>query len=921
MARGGDLPTGAVTFLNSDLEGSTALLSRLGERYGEVLYTHRRLLREVWAEHDGLELSTEGDAFLVVFVEPVQALLAAAKAQRVLAAQRWPEGESVRVRMGVHTGVPRVRDGEYWGIDIHYVVRLCTAANGGQVLVSAATASLVSAELEDLGEHALKDFPTPRRVFHLVVDGLGAASFPRPRTLRAGQTNLPEQISSFVGRERELSEVRELLASSRLVTLTGTGGVGKTRLAVRVGSELLDGTGDGVWFVDLAAVSDPAGVPAAVAAGLRVTLPAGASALEILAGALEGRNLLVVIDNCEQVVGAVAPLVEGLLLRCNGVSVLATSREPLRVTGEEVYRVPSLATPTQGVEDAESVRESDAVRLFVERAGVQRAGLLVDGTNAALLARVCRRLDGIPLAIELAAVRVRSLSLAELDARLDHRLSLLRSGARTAPQRQQTLRALIDWSYELLTAPERTVLARLSVFAGSGFDLEAAEAVGDPDGVDALEVIDVLDELVAKNLLVAEDISGAVRYRLLETVREYAAAKLAAEGAPGVAGAKRAHLHHYSSLAESVGPMLRSAERRTALDRLWAEYENLLTALDYCLESGDVDPGLRLAGALTSFWHLRGGAAEIRPILERLLTHPAAQDPTLGRARALVADSEQALVLWEIEPAIARAQEGLEIARRHHEPSLVAEALYLLAFAEYCHGEAQRALEHAEEGIAVAGEVDDASMLAALHAAAAAALDNLDADSRPAAEHSLAYARQSGNPHQIGFALRNLGYLNLIEGEPAQARVLLEEAVAIQRDLGQPWEVVEGLMEIALADLCSGDREAAEELLAEQLPVAQRLGHRNRVAWGLLSLALAIVDDTVAASLHGAAEAEQGRVGLRLDPLETRLRDADQRRRQAALGERGFQAAYDFGRGLDANRALAFALSGHPGSPVRAEAQ
>lgn len=468
-SEGADLPVGVVTLLFSDIEGSTWLLQALGEAYGEVLAGHHRLLREVWPAHGGVEVDTVGDAVFVAFADPTQALGAAGAAQSALSAHTWPPGGEVRVRMGVHTGSPRVRDRNYWGIDVHYAAQLCSAAHGGQVLVSESTAGLVDAALEDLGEHALKNFPSPRRLFHLLVDGRGKDCFPAPRTRRSGKTNLPDQLSTFVGREGELVRLRGLLATARLVTLTGAGGVGKTRLALQVGAELLDGTGDGVWFVNLAPLADPALVATTLAKALGVSVQPGRDVLDALGDALSGREVLIVLDNCEHVVDAAATVVAGLLGRCPGVSVLATSREPLRIAGEHVYRVPSLSTPPEDVEDLSRVEDSEAVQLFTARAAQQRPGFAVSSENAAAVARVCRRLDGIPLAIELAAVRLRSMSIADLDARLDHRFSLLKAATRTAVPRQQTLLSLIDWSYDLLSEPERAVLMRLAVFASSGF--------------------------------------------------------------------------------------------------------------------------------------------------------------------------------------------------------------------------------------------------------------------------------------------------------------------------------------------------------------------------------------------------------------------------------------------------------------------
>lgn len=396
--------------------------------------------------------------------------------------------------------------------------------------------------------------------------------------------------------------MRGLLAGARVVTLTGAGGVGKTRLALRLGAELLDGSGDGVWFVDLAPVVDSALVAATVAGVLGVPERPGRAVLEALVDELDVRELLVVLGNCEHVIRAAAALAEGLVARCADVSILATSREPLRIAGEQVYRVPSLSTPDEAIEDLGRLAASEAVRLFVERAAQQLPGFALTSTNARTVARVCRRLDGIPFAIELAAVRLRSLSIVDLDARLDQRFALLRGGSRTALPRQQTLLALIDWSYQLLSETERVVLARLSVFAANGFDLDAAESVCSAGVLGRFEVLDHVDGLVDKSLVQAEDTSGSVRYRLLETVHDYAAAKLSEHGEPQVREARLAHRDHYLALAETAAPRLFGPDSLAWLERLNTEHDNLRAALSAGLQDPDPEPGLRLATALAEFW-------------------------------------------------------------------------------------------------------------------------------------------------------------------------------------------------------------------------------------------------------------------------------------------------------------------------------
>ena len=470
------------TFLFTDIEGSTALLGRLGEDlYAQVLAGHHALVRPALAAHDGREVDTQGDAFFAVFSSLRGCVAAALQMQQALQDHAWPGGERVRVRMGIHCGEAARTAAGLVGLEVHRAARMAAVGHGGQVLVSESAAVLVrdglppGAALADLGVHRLKDLGRPERIFQLHAAGL-PAGFPPLRSLGnpALPNNLPAQLSAFIGREREVAEVRGLVESSRLVTLTGAGGCGKTRLGLQVAAELLDGSGDGVWLAELAAVTDQDAVAAAVCDALRLAARPG-RALEALLDALALQDVLIVVDNCEHLIAGCAKTAEAIVRRCPRVHLLATSREPLGIGGETIYRVPSLSLP--GPEDSDfAPGSSDAVALFAERARAHGVGLPVEEQAGPLVVSVCRRLDGMPLAIELAAARLRSMSLAELHGRLDQRFRLLTGGSRTALERQQTLRAAVAWSYSLLAGAEQVLLGRLSVFAG-GFDLAAAEAV------------------------------------------------------------------------------------------------------------------------------------------------------------------------------------------------------------------------------------------------------------------------------------------------------------------------------------------------------------------------------------------------------------------------------------------------------------
>src|SRR6516165_10713670 len=673
--------TQTFTFLFTDIEGSTAMAERLGNAWAGVLADHHRLIRGALAAHGGEEVVSQGDGLFAVFASPRACVDAAIEAQRALLSHGWPAEEMVRVRMGIHYGEAAQTAAGLAGLEVHRAARIAAVAYGGQVVVSAAAAELLRDSLpaglglKDLGLHRLKDIGQPGQIFQLQAEEL-PARFPPLRSLGNPKlpTNLPAQVSSFIGREVELAAVRALVDASRLVTLTGAGGAGKTRLGVQVAAGLLDGTRDGVWFADLAPLGEADLVAVTVADVLGVRLEPGRSVADTVAGAVGRRSLLVVLDNCEHLLGACAKLADALLRSCPNLALLATSREPLGIDGERVYRVPSLRTPADG-DDPGAIRASEAVRLLTDRAAKQGVPLARDGPSAQVAGRICRRLDGIPLAIELAAARLRVMSAPELDARLDERFALLTGGSRAGLPRQQTLRAMVDWSWELLTGPERAALARLSVFAG-GFDLAAAEAVAAGPDVPAGEVLGHLGALVDKSLVQFGDAGdGPGRYRLLDTVRQYAARRLDAAG-PSVAGAARAaHRDYYLALAEAAASQLVASEQAAWLDRLEAELGNLRAAIAFSRAQPDPVPGLRLAASLRVFWLARGHVSEAADALRALLDLPASPRATLMRARALAAAANLVERGGGYAAAGDYCQEALAIAAATGDDYLVADLL------------------------------------------------------------------------------------------------------------------------------------------------------------------------------------------------------------------------------------------------------
>jgi predicted ATPase/DNA-binding CsgD family transcriptional regulator len=780
------------------------------------------------------------------------------------------------------------------------------------VVVSAAASGLLAGSLPagvglmDLGQYRLTDGGRAEQIFQLAAEGL-AAAFPPLRSPDNPKlcNNLPSQVSSFIGRDGELAEVRALVGGSRLVTLTGAGGAGKTRLGLQVAAGLADGAGDGVWFADLAPLGDPDLVAVTVADVLDVRQEPGRPALGTLVEAAGGRSLLVVLDNCEHLIGACAKLADALLRGCPNLALLATSREPLGIDGERVYRVPSMGVPANG-DDLGTIRSSEAVRLLADRAAAQGVPLAWDEPAAEVAGRICRRLDGIPLAIELAAARLRVMPAAELDARLDEQFALLTGGSRAALPRQQTLRAMVDWSWELLNGPERAVLARLSVFAG-GFDLTAAEAVAADQQVPPGEVLGHFGALVDKSLVQFGDTgAGPGRYRLLETVRQYAAGQLDGLG-PAAGAARAAHCDYYRALAEAAAPQLMGPDQAQWLDRLDAELGNLRAAIAFSLTQPDPAPGLRLATCLRVYWKVRGHAAEGADVLRAFLDVPAAKEATLLRARALAAAAHLLDQAGGYAIAEDYCQEALAVAGG--DDYLVADLLHVQAWLLLRQGQPDAALPLIESalGLARLGEPHlTARLLAARSYAMYVARDHAGA-ARDAAE-SLRLSRQAGDRLQAGQMLANLGTYELSAGDLDAARSHLAESLDIARALNDRNGIVYGTFNLGLAEYLRGSRDVAGPLFAESFDLARRTGMRSSTAYALIGLAVAgpgPADPGWSARLHGAADQALADLGVTIEPLEGRLADLDRQRLRVTMGAEAFEAEYATGRTLDPAQVLA----------------
>src|SRR6266498_2824347 len=673
--RRSQLPTGTVTFLYTDIEGSTQLWKQHRQTMAAAHARHDQILREAIESNNGYVFQVVGDAFCAAFLTAADAVRAAVKSQMELDAENWGEAP-IRVRMGIHTGKAEVQqDGFYSGfITLSHVQRLMSVAHGGQVLLSFTAQELVQDELpedvqlRDMGRRQLKDWSRPEHIFQLVISGL-QADFPPLSTPESFPHNLPIQLTSFVGREHELVELKQLLSKTRLLTLTGPGGTGKTRLALQIAEELLPSFADGVWFAESAPLTDASFLPQTIAGifGLR-ELP-NMPILNIVTDYLRAKQLLLILDNCEHLIEACAKLSDHLLRACPQLKIIASSREALGIAGETAYRVPSLSLPDQAQVTREAVLGFESVQLFVERASAANPKFHLTDQNASDVAQICRRLDGIPLALELAAARIRVFSTEEIAARLDDRFRLLTGGSRTALERHQTLRALIDWSYELLSNDERRLFRHLSVFAG-GWTFEAAEAVC-PD----LDVLNLLMQLVDKSLVMvdADAQERSTRYHLLDTIRQYASEKLLEVGESQPARAR--HVDFFLKFAEIAEPHLNGSQELEWLSRLETEYDNLRAALEWAMKH-DIIIALRLGTALHLFWNSHSYQVEGRRLLSEALARLQKLPPVEGevadqrialQARALNVFGQLGFGVGDIVGSLKIFEESISLARQIEE--------------------------------------------------------------------------------------------------------------------------------------------------------------------------------------------------------------------------------------------------------------
>ena len=933
------MSTSVATLLFTDIEGSTRLWEEHSEMMSPALAKHDALSRAAVDRNRGVVVKMTGDGMYAAFDDPVDALQATLTLLKSLNDVSATNGVRLRVRFGLHLGMIERRDEDLFGTPVNRAARIMKAAHGGQALVSQAIVDQVrdrlppAISLRDLGGVRLRDLATPEHVYQLVHPDIEQV-FPALRSLEATPNNLPQQVTSFIGRERELDEAKSLLARTRLLTLLGMGGLGKTRLSLQIAADLMEKFPDGVWFVDLAPIRDPTLVPNVAAQVLSVRDEPGRPLVETLCAHVRDRNLLLVLDNCEHLVAASAQLANALLQAAPHVRIVATSREALHTPGEQTYSVLPLAVPGRDAAPQDLLR-SEAVQLFVERARLQRPDFVVTGSDTAAVAELCARLDGIPLALELAAGRLRSLSVAEINARLNDRFKLLTGGSRVALERQRTLQALVAWSYDLLNEGEKALLDRLSVFVG-GFELTAAEAVCGAAPLAADDVFDLLSSLVEKSLVMVEQSGERSRYGMLETIREFAHRHLVSGDESGdrygmlgtiqefahdrlvvrgdVAATSARHCDYYLGVAKKAREMLQGPEQAEWTRKMEAELDNLRAAIALALARG-VDPviAVKFEVALMGFRILRGYASEGRNNLRAAFALPELQAPTVARAHALYVGGVLAMNQGDWTEATRMLTESLAIHRSLGNPREIAASLTTLATLYIQEGEPAKARDCEAEALGIFRELGDrvGEGIGLLNLGGISIRQDDHGSARDYLARCLEIARSLRNQELEIECECNLGELALGSGELPAARQHFARSLEICRIAEDKRNEAVALWWLGRADATSGDQDSARRRFAKALPAFR--------AFAMNAEALACVEDC-ALLAHAAERAEHAllllaAVDAAREALALRSPHSDARRPVAiaaarrALGEAAFAAAMAEGSSWTLGEAIAQALA------------
>ena len=938
-------PSGTVTFLFTDIEGSTKLAQQFPNQWESFRARHHFILQTAMDSHNGYVFQIIGDAFCVAFHTASDGLNAAIQAQRNLQSEDWGD-TPIRVRMGLHTGSAELRGTDYRGyLTMAKVQRIMSLAYGGQVLVSNTSASLLHHELpagvvlRDLKEHRLKGLPELERLWQMVAPGV-QGDFPPLQSLNEIPNNLPVQLTTFIGREKEVEQIKKRIEKNRLVTLTGSGGVGKTRLSIRVASELLEKYPNGVWMVELAPITDPELVPQTVCSTLDVTPQGNTSALTVLTDYLKPKKTLLVVDNCEHLIDACAQFCETLLHACPQLQIIASSREALGIEGENAFRVPSLSLPNSN-DGLQTIEKSEAVKLFVERAIAILPKFELTESNASGISQICQRLDGIALAIELAASRVKVLSVEQIAARLDDAFRLLTGGSRTALPRQQTLRALIDWSYNLLTDEERTVLRFLSVFVG-GWTLEAAEYVCDNPNM-----LEMLTHLVDKSLVAVDHEHGdEPRYYLLETIRQYTREKLAESGAGEQARAR--HLDYFLLWVGREQHKIYGTGQVEWLQTLEEEHENLTAALEWSLP-GNVLKGQRLMAALWWSWHESGHSSETFHWLERMLAATPGEESLVvaellcgvGWLAEKLEDNEKlneksvemfrklgdeagaafplcslgVFAYWrtDYEKAIQRVEESLALFKSAGNEWGVRHVMGILGYIAEAQGDFTKAQEYYEKSLSISKDIGDLDGVAwTLYLMAR--LAESQGDPKLALrkyEEALRMERIVKTKPLTSWILDRMGIIFLKRGDYEQCQLMLEESLDINQRTGNRRGVSYVLNRLGRCLHYQGDEPKARSYLSSGLKLIREAGDPDDIAYHMLTIGVLLGTQGYPekfARLFGFAEKifpDTSKVFM--TPPRTEVEQYPEAAR-GALGEAAYTAAYESGKQLSLDEAVAYAL-------------
>ena len=914
------LPAGTVTFLFTDIQGSTQLWEKYPQEMRPALAQHDAILHDGITSNNGHIIKTTGDGVHAVFEKAVDAVYATLVIQRTIATCTFfnDPGATLNIRMGLYTGEAELRDGDYYGQVLNRAARIMEVAYGGQVLLSAITAALVRDHLDldmnllDLGEHRLKNLDRSEHIFQLESPDL-PSGFPPLKSLGILSNNLPVQLTSFIGRERELAEAEQRIGHARLLTLIGPGGTGKTRLSLQLGANLFPEFKDGVWLVELAPLTHPSIVLQTIASVLNVREQPGMPLKGLVIDFLRAKHLLLILDNCEHLIDICAQIAEEFLHHAQNIKIIASSREALGISGETVYRVPSLSLPGQTPVTCEMVAGFESIQLFVERAMAASPNFRLTDENASSVAQVCQRLDGIPLAIELAASRLRLFSVEQIAVRLDDRFKLLTGGSRTALPRQQTLRALIDWSYDILPSEEQALFRRLSVFAG-GWTYEVGEAVcGDQN------FMDNLSQLINKSLVVLDEDNGN-RYRLLETIRQYARDKLLDFG-EGRQFRDR-HLEYFLLFAETAGQNILGVEALGWAKKLQAEHDNIRAALEWCL-SEDVESALRIVGALPYFWITQGYAVEGRrwalDVLEKSKAYPE-QDKQLTveqintRANAYLSLCIIATDLGDNEVVLTTASESVAFARRTGEQRILAFALAYLASGNANLGKADEAFTIAQEALAVArGSGDEFALGFSLTTMGeVCAIAKQDYESALSyAEESIALTEKGGHRWGYSMTIFGLGFMAKTLGKYDHARARFMACLPVFNEIGDKHRINMVQSELAHIEREQGQYQQAIPMYRETIREWQRLGHRAAIAHQLECLAfIAKAQGQVKRALRllGAAEALREKINIAMTPPERVVYDREVTDLKANMDSNEFASPWAEGRAMSMEQAIQFAV-------------